>query len=142
MIINLHKGVTVVNEVLKFLIDNSPFYLATMDSGLPKVRPFGFAMEYLGKLCFCTNNQKQVYRQLQANPNFEISATSQTGEWLRLKGNAVFNTSKQSKQAALDVMPMLKNMYSVEDEIFEIFYIAEAEATFADMKGASRTIKL
>jgi uncharacterized pyridoxamine 5'-phosphate oxidase family protein len=142
MIINLHKGVTVVNEVLKFLIDNSPFYLATMDSGLPKVRPFGFAMEYLGKLCFCTNNQKQVYRQLQANPNFEISATSQTGEWLRLKGKAVFNTSKQSKQAALDVMPMLKNMYSVEDEIFEIFYIAEAEATFADMKGASRTIKL
>jgi uncharacterized pyridoxamine 5'-phosphate oxidase family protein len=136
------KGATVMNEVLKFLTDNSPFYLATMDGDLPRVRPFGFAMEYQGKLCFCTNNQKPVYRQLKANPNFEISATAKTGEWLRLKGKAVFNTDKQSKRAALDVMPILKNMYSVEDEIFETFYIAEAEATFADMKGASRTIKV
>jgi uncharacterized pyridoxamine 5'-phosphate oxidase family protein len=131
-----------MNEVLKFLTDNSPFYLATMDGDLPRVRPFGFVMEYEGKLCFCTSNQKPVYQQLKANPNFEISTTSKIGEWLRLKGKAVFNTSKQSKRVALDAMPMLKNMYSVEDSLFEIFYIVEAKATFADMKGASRTIKL
>jgi uncharacterized pyridoxamine 5'-phosphate oxidase family protein len=131
-----------MNEVLKFLTDNPTFYLATVDGDLPKVRPFGFVMKFDGKLCFCTSNQKNVYRQLKANPNFEVCTTSNTGEWLRLKGKAVFNTSRESKQAALDLMPVLRDMYSVDDSIFETFYIDDAEATFSDMKGVSRTIKL
>ena len=131
-----------MNEVLKFLTDNSTFYIATVDGDLPRVRPFGFVMEYEGKLCFCTNNQKEIYKQLKTNPNFEVCTTSKTGEWLRLKGKAVFNTSRQSKQAALDTMPSLKKMYSVDDSIYEIFYIENGEATFSDMKGTSRTIKL
>ncbi len=130
-----------MDEVLQFLTDNPVFYLATVDGNIPKVRPFGFVMKYEGRLYLCTNNRKDVYKQLQANPNLELSATSQSGEWLRLKGKAVFNTTRQSKQAALEIMPALKRMYSAEDSIFETFYIAEAEATFADMKGGSRTVK-
>jgi uncharacterized pyridoxamine 5'-phosphate oxidase family protein len=131
-----------MNEVLQFLKDNPVFYIATVDGDTPKVRPFGFVMEYDEKLCFCTNNQKNVYRQLQANPKFEISTTSKTGEWLRLKGKAVFITSRESKQAALDASPNLGRMYSVDDAIFEVFCIDGGEATFSDMKGASRTITL
>lgn len=131
-----------MNEVLKFLNDNHIFYLATVEGNMPKVRPFGFAMEYEGKIYFGTNNQKNVYKQLKANPHFEVSTTSQSGEWLRLKGKAVFNTNPQTKQAALEAMPMLGKMYSVEDSIFEVFYIEDGEATFSDMKGASRTVKL
>jgi uncharacterized pyridoxamine 5'-phosphate oxidase family protein len=99
-------------------------------------------LAYEGKLYFSTSNQKQVYKQLQANPHFEVSTTSKTGEWLRLHGKAVFNTTKQTKQAALAAMPMLSRMYSVDDSIFELFYIEDAEAVFNDMKGASRTIRL
>lgn len=131
-----------MNEVLKFLTDNPTFYIATVDGDLPKVRPFGFVMEFEGKLYFGTNNQKDVYKQLKANPHFEISTTSETGEWLRLKGTAVFNTNRQTKQAALEASPFLGRMYSVDDSIFELFYIENAEATFRDMKGASRTVKL
>ena len=131
-----------MNEVLQFLKDNPVFYIATVDGDTPKVRPFGFAMEYDGKLCFCTSNQKNVYRQLKANPKFEISTTSKTGEWLRLKGKAVFITSRESKKAALDARPALGRMYSVDDSIFEIFCVDEGEATFSDMSGASRTLKL
>lgn len=131
-----------MDEVLAFLKDNPIFYLATVEGNIPKVRPFGFAMNFEGKLYFCTNNQKPVFRQLKDNPNFEVCTTSKTNEWLRLKGKAVFNTTGQTKQAALDAMPMLKNMYSVNDTLFELFYIEDAEATFSDMKGGSRTIKL
>ena len=131
-----------MNEVLKFLTDNPIFYFATVDGDLPKVRPFGFVMDFEGKLYFGTSNQKNVYRQLQANPHFEVSTTSKTGEWIRLQGKAMFNTNKQTKQAALDTMPMLKKRYSVDDSIFELFYIENAQATFSDMTGASRTIKL
>ena len=131
-----------MNEVHKFLTDNPIFYIATVDGNIPKVRPFGFIMEFEGKLYFGTSNQKNVYKQLKANPNFEVSTTSKTMEWLRLKGQAVFNTTRQTKQAALTAMPMLSKMYSVDDSIFELFYIDNAEATFSDMTGASRTIKL
>jgi uncharacterized pyridoxamine 5'-phosphate oxidase family protein len=131
-----------MNEVLAFLKENPIFYIATVDGDLPKVRPFGFVMELEGKLYFGTNNQKNVYKQLKANPHFEISTTSKTGEWIRLKGEAVFNTNRKTKQAALDAMPTLSRMYSVDDSIFEVFYIEKAEATFCDMKGGSRTVKL
>ncbi len=131
-----------MNEILKFLADNPIFYLATVEGDIPKVRPFGFVMNYQGKLHLCTSNQKDVYKQLKANPHLEISTTSQTGEWLRLKGKAVFNTNKESKQAALDVAPFLSRMYSVDDSIFEVFYIENAEATIQNMKGESKTIKL
>jgi len=131
-----------MNEILKFLTDNPIFYIATVDGNIPKVRPFGFVMDFEGKLYFGTNNQKPVYKQLKANPHFEVSTTSKTGEWLRLKGKAVFNTNQKTKQAALDAMPRLSQMYSVDDSIFEVFYIEEAEATFNEMKGSSRTIKL
>ena len=131
-----------MNEVLQFLKDNPIFYLATVEGDTPKVRPFGFAMEYEGKLCFCTNNKKDVYRQMKANPKVEISTTSQKGEWLRLKGNAVFITTREAKQAALDAMPSLGKMYSVDDPIFEVFCIEDAEATFAGVTGGSRTVQL
>lgn len=131
-----------MDEVLKFLTENPTFYLATTDGDKPRVRPFGFVMKYEGRLCFCTNNKKDVYKQLKANPNLEISATASTGEWLRLRGKAVFNTSSQSKQAALTAAPFLERLYSVEDSIFEIFYVEDGEAAFIDMKGNTRTIML
>jgi len=131
-----------MDEVLQFLNNNRVFYLATTDGDTPRVRPFGFVMKYEGKLCFCTSNQKDVYRQLKANPKFEISAAAKTGEWLRLKGEAVFITSRESKKAALDTMPSLRRLYSEDDSICEIFYAGEAEATFYNMSGPFRTIKL
>jgi uncharacterized pyridoxamine 5'-phosphate oxidase family protein len=131
-----------MDEILQFLTDNPTFYLATVDGNIPKVRPFGFVMNFEEKLYFATSNQKNVFRQLKANPNFEVSTTSKTGEWLRLKGKAVFNTNKQTKQAALDTMPFLASLYSIEDSIFELFYIEAGEATFNSMNGASRAVKL
>lgn len=130
-----------MEEVLKFLTDNRIFYLATVEGDKPKVRPFGFVMEYNGKLYFGTNNQKKVYHQLQNNPQFEVSTTSADGRWLRLSGKAVFDTTPATKSKALEVMPTLKKMYAVEDSIFELFYIQDAEATFSSMSGESKTIK-
>ncbi|MBP1763364.1 MAG: pyridoxamine 5-phosphate oxidase-related FMN-binding protein [Firmicutes bacterium] len=129
-----------MNEVLTFLKSNVPFYIATVEGNVPKVRPFGFVMDYEGKLYFCTSNQKPVYKQLKANPRFEVSAATKTGEWLRLKGEAVFDTNSKTKQAALDAAPFLSTMYSVDDSIFEVFYIKNAEAAFCNMKGESKTV--
>lgn len=130
-----------MNEVLQFLTDNPTFYLATTDGAIPRVRPFGVALKFDGRLCFCTNNQKNVYQQLKANPHFEVAVTAKNGEWLRLQGKAVFNTSRESKQAALAAAPVLSNIYTVDDPAFETFYIDQAEATFSNLQGSSRTVK-
>lgn len=130
-----------MNEVFKFLQDCGIFFVSTVDGNQPKVRPFSFLMEHEGKICFGTSNQKPFYAQLMANPNIEICA-SKDGRWLRLSGQAVFCTTKEAKAQALEIMPMLKRMYSVEDEIFEIFYIENALANFFSMSGESKTVRL
>ena len=131
-----------MDEILQFLKENATFYLATVEGSNPKVRPFGFVMEYQGKLCFCTNNQKDVYEQLKVNPKFEISTTAKTGEWIRLSGKATFITTEDAKRAVLKEMPSLERLYSIDDPSFEVFYADEAEATFHNIKGEPRTIKL
>ncbi|MDR1702787.1 MAG: pyridoxamine 5'-phosphate oxidase family protein [Sporomusaceae bacterium] len=129
-----------MQEVLQFLKDNPIFFLATAEGGQPRVRPFGFVMDFEGKLCFGTSNQKPVFKQMQANPKVELSAST-ASRWLRLSGSAVFITSPQAKAKAFEVMPMLKQIYP-DDSLFEIFTLENAVATFASMTGENRTVKL
>ncbi|MBC2578884.1 pyridoxamine 5'-phosphate oxidase family protein [Clostridium sp. DJ247] len=131
-----------MNEVFEFLNECGVFFVSTVDGEQPRVRPFSFVMEYEDKLCFATNNKKPFYAQLMTNPNIEISAATKDGRWLRMSGKAVFCTKKEAKSQALDIMPALKHMYSVEDEIFEIFYLENALANFYSMNGDNKTINL
>lgn len=58
-----------MNKVVAFLNANPVQYLATVGrDGKAKCRPFMFAGELEGKLWFCTNNQKDVYKDMQENP--------------------------------------------------------------------------
>ena len=66
-----------MKKVVEFLQANPVQYLATVGTdGKAKCRPFMFAGEMDGKLWFCTNNQKEVYKDMQANPEIEISVSS------------------------------------------------------------------
>ena len=123
-----------LQKTLKFLQDNRTFYLATTEGGKPKVRPFGLVIEHDGKIWLCTANTKAVYRQLQANPCVEISATSPSMEWIRLSGKAVFENNADVKRKAFDLLPMLSNIYKGQDDpAFEVFYLADAEVVFRSM---------
>lgn len=131
-----------MNEVLEFLTNNPTFYIATMDGDQPRVRPFGAVMKFEDKLYFTTNNTKPVFNQLVKNPKVEISTTSPKGEWIRLNGKAVVDSRTEVKAAMLEAVPMLKNMYSLDDNIFEVFYLKDAVATFNSFTGGSKTISL
>lgn len=131
-----------MNEVLEFLLNNPTFYIATMDGYQPRVRPFGAVMKYNDKLYFTTNNTKSVFEQLVANPKVEISTTSPKGEWIRLTGKAVFDSSTEAKSAMLESVPSLKKMYSLDDSIFEVFYLEDAVVTFNSFSSGPKTIRL
>lgn len=132
-----------MNEILKFLTDNPTFYLATVDGDKPKVRPFGFIMEFEGRLYFCTSNQKELYKQLQKNPAFEVSAASANGEWLRLSGQAAFDPNPKAKAKVFELAPSIAGLYQTPDNpIFEVFYLQDGEATFYSFSQEPKSIKL
>jgi len=131
-----------MQEVLKFLSDNRPFYLATVDGAQARVRPMGFVMEFEGRIYFGLGDQKAVYRQIKANPQVEICTTASqapASPWLRLTGRAVFDSRPELWAAALKAMPQLADIYPETGQArLAAFYLENAEAVFCDMKGSVR----
>ncbi|MDR2803939.1 MAG: pyridoxamine 5'-phosphate oxidase family protein [Treponema sp.] len=130
-----------MKEILDFLSECKQFFLATDEGGQPRVRPMGLAFDYKGKLSFGTNNTKKLFKQIKANPKIEICA-SNGNKWLRIAGTVGITSEREAKEKALEVAPMLKNIYKVDDGKFEIFHFETASAVFEDMKGNKSEIKL
>ncbi len=125
-----------MNEVVKFLQENPVQFLATIGrDGKAKCRPFMFCLEQDGKLWFCTNNQKDVYKDMQENPYVQVSVSSPEYAWLRLDGKAVFENNMSVKEGCLQ-NPIVKGQYETADNpIFEVFYLDGAHAVVADFSG-------
>lgn len=125
-----------MNEVVEFLNENPVQFLATVGrDGKAKCRPFMFCLEQDGKLWFCTNTQKDVYKDMQANPEIEVSVSSPAFAWIRLSGRAVFENNRSVKEACMN-NPIVKGQYqTAENPIFEVFYLANAKAVLADFSG-------
>jgi uncharacterized pyridoxamine 5'-phosphate oxidase family protein len=125
-----------MNEVVKFLQENPVQYVATVGrDGKAKCRPFMFMSEYEGKLWFCTNNTKEVYKDMQANPYIQISVSSPSYAWIRLDGKAVFENNHAVKEICMQ-NPIVKGQYQTADNpIFEVFYLEGAHAVIADFSG-------
>jgi uncharacterized pyridoxamine 5'-phosphate oxidase family protein len=93
-------------------------------------------LEQGGKLYFCTNNQKDVFAQLEKCPYVEITTSSPTFAWIRLNGKAVFSKNSEIKKAILESSGLVKSLYQTAgNPIFEIFYLEEAKAVIADFSG-------
>ena len=125
-----------MNEVVKFLTENPVQYLATIGrDGKPKCRPFMFCFEQDGKLWFCTNSQKDVYQDLQANPAVEVTVSSPAFAWIRLNGRAVFEDNRSVKEGCMN-NPIVKGQYlNADNAIFAVFYLENAHALIADFAG-------
>ena len=126
-----------MNEVIKFLKENPVQYFATVGKyNKAKVRPFQFMIEDGGKLWFCTNSEKDVYAEMQANPYVEVCVSTPKFQWMRLNGKAVFKNDMDIKEKIIEASPLVKSLYqSATNPIFEVFYLDEAKATIADFSG-------
>ena len=125
-----------MNKVAKFLTANPVQYLATVGrDGKAKCRPFMFCLEQEGKLWFCTNSTKDVYKDMQANPHVEVSVSSPDYAWLRLHGKTVFEDNRAVKAACMN-NPIVRSQYQTPDNpIFEVFYLDDAHGVLADFSG-------
>ena len=128
-----------MEKVVKFLKDAGTYYLATVEGDQPRVRPFGTAHIFNGKLYIQTGLSKSVAKQLLSNPKAEICAFMD-GTWLRVAGELVLDDDREARVSMLDAYPQLKAMYDPDDGNTAVFYFKDATATFSSFTAAPETI--
>ena len=129
-----------MDKVLKFLKDAETYYLATVEGDQPRVRPFGTAHVFEGKLYIQTGKVKDVSKQLHQNPKAEICAFK-NGEWLRVSGKLIEDNRNEARQSMLDAYPSLQKMYKADDGNTEVFYFENATAIFSSFTHEPQIIK-
>ncbi len=128
-----------MQKVVDFLKRAETYYLATADGDQPRVRPFGTAHVFEGKLYIQTGKSKDVSKQIHANPKVEICAFKD-GAWLRVAATLVEDDRREARQSMLDAYPSLQAMYSADDGNTEVFYLKNATATFSSFTAAPEVV--
>lgn len=128
-----------MQRVCDFLKDAKVYYLATVEGDQPRVRPFGTAHIFEGKLYIQTGKVKPVSKQIAENPKVEICAFKD-GVWLRVSGELVEDDRVEAKKSMLDAYPELRGMYDENDGNTQVFYFKNATAVFSSFTSAPETI--
>ena len=129
-----------MERVCKFLKDAGVYYLATAEGDQPRVRPFGTAHIFEGRLYIQTGKIKPTSRQLLENPKAEICAFLD-GTWVRLAGELVEDDRVEARKSMLDAYPNLRRMYDENDGNTQVFYFRNATATFSSFTAAPETVE-
>ncbi|WP_277071320.1 pyridoxamine 5'-phosphate oxidase family protein [Slackia exigua] len=135
-----------MQTVLDYLTHVPAWYLATTDEhdgGQPRVRPFSFAAIENGRLWFSTSKDKDIYRELLANPKFELCSWWIGHGWLVMSGVADMTdaVSDEVRTAGFEHMVALGEGHdSPDDGRLTYFSVKSARARIDDIDGSSREI--
>ena len=130
-----------IEKICKFLKDVGTYYLATADGDQPRVRPFGTAHVFEGRLYIQTGKVKDVAKQIEKNGKVEICCFDGS-RWLRLSGVLVADDRLEAKQSMLDAYPELQKMYKADDGNTIVYYFKEGAAVFSSFTTPPKTIQL
>ena len=134
-----------LRTILDYLTGVPAWYLATCEGDQPHVRPFSFAALEGGRLWFCTATTKDVYRELRANPKFELTAWKPGSGWIILRGQADLDGSVGAavRQAGYDHLTALGECYSGPDAPeLTFFSMTDAQAWVCDIDGSWNPLPL
>ena len=101
-----------MNKTMEFLKGSMPFFVATVEQGLPRVRPTGVVTFFQDKIWFHVGQSKGVYQQILQDPHVEIVSVGKDREWIRISGEATCVDDEAVSNQALDSRPHLKTMYN------------------------------
>ena len=128
-----------MERVCQFLKDAGTYYLATVEGDQPRVRPFGTAHIFEGRLYIQTGKAKPVSQQLKENPKAEICAFKD-GVWVRIACELVEDDRVEAKKSMLDAYPMLSGMYDENDGNTQVLYMKDATATFSSFTAPPEVV--
>ncbi|MBQ2867605.1 MAG: pyridoxamine 5'-phosphate oxidase family protein [Firmicutes bacterium] len=129
-----------MERVCQFLKEAGVYYLATVEGDQPRVRPFGTAHIFEGKLYIQTGKSKPVSKQLAENPKAEISAFKD-GVWVRIACELVEDDRVEAKKSMLDEYTNLRAMYDENDPNTQVLYLKNAVATFSSFTAAPEVVE-
>ena len=128
-----------MEEVREFLKECGVYYLATIDGDKPRVRPFGTAEIFENHLYIQTGKKKDVFKQIEKNPNVELCAFN-NGKWIRVAGELVADDRLEAKKDMLDKNPNLRGMYSEFDDKTIVLYFKSGTAVISSFTEPPKTI--
>ena len=129
-----------MKEVQEFLKKCGVYYLATVDGDKPRVRPFGTAEIFENHLYIQTGKNKDVFKQIEKNPNVEISGFVD-GKWIRVEGKLVLDDRIEAKKDMLDKNPKLRGMYNENDDNTAVLYFESGKAVISSFTEVPREIE-
>ena len=131
-----------MNAILEALRNTGVFYVATVDeTGCPRVRPFGAAAEFEGKVYLCTNNTKPCFRQMLAHPDVEICGMENETTWIRLSAKLRRDDRPEAREAMLEQNEGLRRMYAANDGLFEVLYLEDPVCTRYSFTAPPETVE-
>lgn len=128
-----------MQRVCDFLKEAGVYYLATVEGDQPRVRPFGTAHIFEGKLYIQTGHVKPCAQQLLANPKAELCAFH-NGTWLRIACSLIEDDRVEARKSMLDAYPNLCRMYDENDGNTMVLYMENATATFSSFTAAPEVV--
>ena len=128
-----------MEEIVSFLKAAGVYYLATAEGDQPRVRPFGTAHLFEGKLYIQTGKVKPTSKQIAANPKVELCAF-RDGTWMRLSGELAEDDRTQARKSMLDAYPELRRMYDENDGNTQVLYFTHGTAVFSSFTAPPRTV--
>ena len=129
-----------MERVCNFLKDAGVYYLATVEGEQPRVRPFGTAHIFEGRLYIQTGKVKPTSKQLAANPKAEICAFM-NGKWIRIAGELIEDDRVEARKSMLDAYSNLRNMYDENDGNTQVLYFRNAVATISSFTEPDEIIE-
>ncbi len=132
-----------MDEILNFLKESGCFFVATCDGDQPRVRPFGFFMEYEGRLYLSSGKHKSFFSQVCHNCKVELCALKPNKEWMRVSGVTVVDDRPEVKERALEHSPNLKRLYgSAENPNLTLIYLKDMKANICSHTTQPRPVAL
>ena len=129
-----------MEQVCDFLKKAGTYFLATEEGSLPRVRPFGTAHIFEGRLYIQTGKKKKVAAQIRNNPRVEICAMHD-GRWLRISGQLEEDDCRDARVSMLEAYPSLKKMYDPDDGNTVVFYFKDAVAVFSSFTEPDEIVR-
>ena len=127
-----------IGKVDEILTKAEVFYLSTVDGDKPKVRPLGFHLLEGEKIYFGVGTYKDVYKQMEANPNVEIAAWDGK-HFLRYYGVADLSKNEEIVAKAFALMPEIAEAYKANGWEMGIFFLDKATAEIRNMMEVEET---
>ncbi len=116
-----------MDELIAFFQRTKMFYIATIEDGRPRVRPFGNLMNIDGTFYINTGRNKRFFAQVQENPYVEICMFDK-GLWYRLEGKTIECHEESIRQRIMTEDPFVRRQYAQCPQELVILGLSEVKA--------------